>query len=708
MTANTNFPAEAVERLANRILAGEVVFFIGAGFSLDSEGNSAKLLIARLLARFYALIDALNALGGKERDKAEELKKELEHTFSLIDKDKENYPELLVAHYYPVNDWFCSAFGELINHIKREDLSARIDTAGISSEEYRYLQIYSGSSKPIPLMPIDLDDLLKFSSVSDAGKALFLDTMGFNNPAVMGGQPRGKSLTRVKKSYGDRLLDRHHVLARLAMEGWCPLLLTTNYDLLLEGAYRLAGMWPRKGGCNSPRLAYQTYGHFHRIAAARDYFASGAGHRTAQIVKMHGCVDAYRECRKEQEKWQAYLPAMVFTYREIQHWREDAWSRDMLRSILRTRTVAFCSYSTQDPVIHDTIRSVYEEMNARRPAQKKCLPSEKDRPDPAFVFDAFGQGNFHQQEILRAAAKVAGTVHPPRNCRQNLLGFHFKSHTEKAFPNIDELFRWVYHRTLRRRQQQVLDSQLPTVLAAIFGHPCHQDELDALRDRFKDLYEYEEAEAAKWDNTDDSRRRFSAICGWSDGFHIPLLREMAAAEILRTHLGKELSIRQDLGQKMAVSWYCPTLDHPDWCAWAVILEMALRQLAAHWRKQANTWMQYSPWLKAEAGDLGAQVDISAGPDRPTPVRITIGVEDLAGRPKEEGLALHKHLHWRLVPDGLPWPRQQACPSESVFLQGYDRHVPGAKALWALARNDVSEGFQDITSFIHTLLNGRFQ
>ena len=135
MTANTNFPAEAVERLANRILAGEVVFFIGAGFSLDSEGNSAKLLIARLLARFYALIDALNALGGKERDKAEELKKELEHTFSLIGKDEKNYPELLAAHYYPINDWFCSAFGELISHIKRENLSARIGAAGISKKE---------------------------------------------------------------------------------------------------------------------------------------------------------------------------------------------------------------------------------------------------------------------------------------------------------------------------------------------------------------------------------------------------------------------------------------------------------------------------------------------------------------------------------------------------------------------------------------------
>ena len=38
-------------------------------------------------------------------------------------------------------------------------------------------------------------------------------------------------------SYGHRLRPRHHVIARFAREGFCGTTLTTNYDLLLEGAF---------------------------------------------------------------------------------------------------------------------------------------------------------------------------------------------------------------------------------------------------------------------------------------------------------------------------------------------------------------------------------------------------------------------------------------------------------------------------------------
>jgi len=48
-----------LERLAARVTAGEAVFFIGAGFSLESEHNSTQVLIARLLARIEGLCEAI-------------------------------------------------------------------------------------------------------------------------------------------------------------------------------------------------------------------------------------------------------------------------------------------------------------------------------------------------------------------------------------------------------------------------------------------------------------------------------------------------------------------------------------------------------------------------------------------------------------------------------------------------------------------------
>ena len=87
------------------------------------------------------------------------------------------------------------------------------------------------------------------------GKAIFLETLGFDNARIMGGAPLEATLLEVAQSYAGRLRPRHAVLARLAREGLSPQLLTTNYDLLVEGAYRLAGLVPRMPGFEAGELA---------------------------------------------------------------------------------------------------------------------------------------------------------------------------------------------------------------------------------------------------------------------------------------------------------------------------------------------------------------------------------------------------------------------------------------------------------------------
>ena len=52
---------DQLSRLSTRLVAGDVVFFIGAGYSLDSEGNTPGILIARLLARFDAIARTIAA-----------------------------------------------------------------------------------------------------------------------------------------------------------------------------------------------------------------------------------------------------------------------------------------------------------------------------------------------------------------------------------------------------------------------------------------------------------------------------------------------------------------------------------------------------------------------------------------------------------------------------------------------------------------------
>src|SRR5262249_48324779 len=150
----------------------------------------------------------------------------------------------------------------------------------------------------VPLDPFDCRVLQEFQTDALRGKALFLDSMGFANTKIMAGTPLEQDLELLAKSYDGRIRPRHHALARLAREGLAAALVTTNYDLLLEGAYRLAGFVEREladdpDGSPSDRLP-----RFSTIAGADQFFAQGRGYRTSLLLKIHGCAQQYRKVRK--------------------------------------------------------------------------------------------------------------------------------------------------------------------------------------------------------------------------------------------------------------------------------------------------------------------------------------------------------------------------------------------------------------------------
>jgi hypothetical protein len=277
-----------------------------------------------------------------------------------------------------------------------------------------------------------------------AGKALFLDTMGFRNSGIMSGEPHLEGPDDVSASFGDRLLPRHQVIARLAREGFCTTTITTNYDRLLEGAFRLAGFGGdfyidgleearRVDGFNNRRFesfSPETYfNDFACIASPREFFTEGKAHRTAVVMKIHGCSQRYRMIpHTEPQALSSYLRSMVFTYREIQNWREDSWAADYLRSLLRTRTVVFCGYSLQDPVIHDTFRTVYEEMARDRGPDGCASPCTKKTDVPAFFFaPGVGNNEFYGMEVLRAASAAVGEAQEPLSLHPNYIRFNFRT-----------------------------------------------------------------------------------------------------------------------------------------------------------------------------------------------------------------------------------------------------------------------------------------
>ena len=338
-----------LKRLADRIAAGKVVFFIGAGFSLDSEGNGGRLLILRLLIRFEAMCMALEgsdsvALNGAAQT-AIELRRTLRSIFNLkprlaqsaseavdtlFSDDLAEYLDILSQSYFQINDWMCEAFEELLAKLP-ENIPAGYLQAVREHEQSLLARTeeLATNVKGIPgaaatRRPGELDlpllkGLSRHCEKNDssrnqravAGKALFLDAMGFAEDRVMGGAPMAQSLDDVVAESADRLRDRHHALAWLAAEGLCPALVTTNFDLLLESAYRLAGLLPLNPPSSKWRAdpaSWQSarplripfnhrYGYFVRITYASQFFSYGEAWQAVQIYKIHGCVDAYRIAR---------------------------------------------------------------------------------------------------------------------------------------------------------------------------------------------------------------------------------------------------------------------------------------------------------------------------------------------------------------------------------------------------------------------------
>ena len=673
---------DGTRRLAERVRDGEVVFFVGSGFSVDSEQNSAVRLVGRLLAAILAMVTAL----GEEQDAATG---EARHVFLRLAQVFElqgairppgaplepvrcmtmDILKLLARDYYNFNEWSVSALTVLSGELLKVDVSRRSDvTKRIEALADFFLKLVDD---PEPLDPINCTALAGFVSDAARGKALFLDVMGFANEAVMAGSPTAPAIEAVVASYRERLRPRHHALARLAREGLAPALVTTNYDLLLEGAYRLAGFVDRDNGGDIDGLPASAVPRFSSIAGADQFFSRGEGYRTALLLKIHGSVSVYREARSarvkalkdapgEQQRradddpWSAYLPALVFTYREIQTWRTDAWSRDLIRTFLRTHTLALCGYSGADPIMHSTFREVYEERaNARRANVEGEDPTAREDA-PVFFFGIADRREFYSLEILRAASSAAGFVKPELLDHPNHIEFKIGD----GFPTIDDHFRWLVHCVVRDVQWQALTTRLRRVMPKLLRHDSPDEEVEAVCAAFDRLRKDEHAMVASIadlasDHSPEIRRRtFEQVVGWTWHFVPGLLRELALAELVEGRRGPGRHVRL----KRAFPWYQAASDRLEWTAWTGVVELALRRLI-----DAVRDMRTGSVMAEESPHAAASFSLSDQQVQPYAICVRLaGFERHDRAPALTG-AFRRVTYWEFAERDIPWPLRPAPP-----------------------------------------------
>lgn len=634
--ASLNALASVVETVS----AGRTLMFVGSGVSIDNEGTDARMLMGALLLRLTAFREVLcvsRAVLGVTA--ATDAMDQIWKSFAGFLWMKPSAiaaaaaDDVLVAsslsgmadQYYEVNEWFCEAFGELIKAldgvtdttvgllsvlvaVEERRLSATLHaklaggTITLGNPQRLSLAFYVGFAHALCAMKHE-----GVQPYTTAGKALFLDTLGFAGSDIMGGEPGGTDRTMVRNSYlrgggADRLLPRQHALARLAREGLLPVLLTTNFDTLVEGAYRLNGFRANDPACleEGPTV--------YVITQRRQYFDWGAGPDGARVLKIHGCVRGYGKVRASAEpdlrllcgspagapvldsqresarQMRRALAAIVYTYREIQHWRDDAWSRDLLRSLIRTHDVVFMGYSARDPVIHDTFRSVYEEMG-------RAGGPRSTRETCAYFFEASSapgeSPSFHSGALLRQARLAAGQDHAALVEDPHRIHLPFRLPGGAVTADYDVMLRWLYHGVVRRLQRRALETHLDTVYRMIQGTPAPLLDRDRLLAAFDGLVAREKADVdrqaatATWNAVGVAVTRHTA---WTWTFHPKLL---ALAERVR---------RWARGVVPPDAFVAYT-EQPATTAWFAVVELAIHALAAGAPTGASV---YEPALTATA------------------------------------------------------------------------------------------------------------
>jgi len=171
--------------------------------------------------------------------------------------------------------------------------------------------------------------------------------------------------------------DAHYYIALIAREGLISDVITTNYDCCLERAYfRTWGIDGCEGGgeckiqyCRNndekdygkSQVARITNQKSFMLQASRRYWVGEnktehrLKHRVLRIYKINGCVC---ELNKNYDR---NCKTILLTETQLQDWRERHWAADFFKNRLRTTSLVFSGFGSDEPQILHTVEKVFEE-----------------------------------------------------------------------------------------------------------------------------------------------------------------------------------------------------------------------------------------------------------------------------------------------------------------------------------------------------------
>lgn len=150
-------------------------------------------------------------------------------------------------------------------------------------------------------------------------------------------------LLRIAKYKDLKPTKAHIAIAKLAREGLLNEVITTNYDCNFEKAYEAIS-----GG-----------EHFDAIASLDDYRRNGAKNgdiNRLKVYKVNGCANKLGDGSDPKE-----YESILLTERQLQKWRNRQWAADIFRDRLRSKSLMFTGFGSDEPQVHHTVQTVLDE-----------------------------------------------------------------------------------------------------------------------------------------------------------------------------------------------------------------------------------------------------------------------------------------------------------------------------------------------------------
>lgn len=199
----------------------------------------------------------------------------------------------------------------------------------------------------------------------------------------------------------------HRYIAFLAREGLIDEVITTNYDTCLERAY-----------CDTfPCLEAETdEGIPARVVADLNDFRANAGKVYVQCDgKQRRCLKIYKinGCAKRFSEDNSTINNILLTEYQLQDWRQRHWARDLFRDRLRSRTLVFSGFGSDEPQVRHTALQVVEEFqyvddSSKKESDSSCKHEWWKLPNAPYIAAYEKSLSFNQIQILRSFAKAHG------------------------------------------------------------------------------------------------------------------------------------------------------------------------------------------------------------------------------------------------------------------------------------------------------------